>query len=108
MAKAGSLEELGLPSSVSFSRLHHGCLKYFKTLGKNYFIGKFSRVSPNTIIFLHSQFQNFLSLITSMTDELGNIRLFYENTEYFCVSVDNRLFAMDLDQEHWLKELVKQ
>lgn len=43
-----------------------------------------------------------------MTDELGNIRLFYENTEYFCVSVDNRLFAMDLDQEHWLKELVKQ
>lgn len=33
---------------------------------------------------------------------------FYEYTEYFCVSVDNGLFAMDLDQEHCLKELVKQ
>lgn len=44
----------------------------------------------------------------SVTDQLGNICLFYKHTEYFCVSVDNRLFAMDLDQEHWLKQLVKQ
>lgn len=43
-----------------------------------------------------------------MTDELGNICLFYEYTEYFGVSVDNRLFAMDLDQEHWLTELGQQ
>lgn len=33
---------------------------------------------------------------------------FYEHTEYFCVCVDNRLFAMDLDQEHRRKKLVQQ
>lgn len=107
-AKAGSLEELGLPSSVSFSCLHHGCLKYFKTLGKIISLGNFINLVQTQLFFLHSQFQNFLSLIMSMTDELGNICLFYEHTEYFGVSVDKRLFAMDLDQEHWLKELGKQ
>lgn len=39
----------------------------------------------------------------SMTDQLGNICLFHKHTEYFCVFVDKRLFAVDLDQEHWLK-----
>lgn len=105
---AVSLEELGLPNSVSFSHLHHGRLKYFKTLGKIISLGIFLNLVQTQLFFLHSQFQNFLSLIMSMTDELGNICLFYEYTEYFCVSVDNRLFAMDLDQELWLKELVKQ
>lgn len=107
-AKAGSLEELGLPSSVSFSRLHHGCLIYFKTLGEIISLGNLLNLVQTQLFFLHSQFQNFLSLVTSMTDELGNICLFYEYTEYFCVSVDNRLFAMDLNQENCLKELVKQ
>lgn len=74
-SKAGSLEGLGLPSSASFSRLHHGRLNYFQTLGKIISLGNFLNLIQTQLFFLHSQFQNFLSLITSMTDELGNICL---------------------------------
>lgn len=78
-----------------------------KRWGKIISLGNFLRLVQTQLFFLHSQFQNFLSLITSVTDELGNICLFYEYTEYFCVSEDDGLFAMDLDQERWLKKLVK-
>lgn len=78
-----------------------------KRRGKIISLGNFLRLVQTQLFFLHSQFQNFLSLITSVTDELGNICLLYEYTEYFCVSVDDGLFAMDLDQERWLKKLVR-
>lgn len=92
---------LGLPSPVPFGRLHHIASNISECLGK-----LFSKLIPNTIIFsslFSSQFQNFSSLIMSVTDQLGNICLVYKHTEYFCVSVDDWLFAMDLDEEHWLK-----
>lgn len=70
---------------------------------QNTWENSFLNLVQTQLFFLHSQFQNFSHLIMSVTDELGNNCLFYKHTEYFYVSVDNRLFAVDLDQEHWLK-----